>query len=160
MPRTQRSGTYVWSNDDEKLEVNYRGDMEFTDDDADVKSLSPDGWLRIKQKDRNGSHAIEFRSIASGAIERRFWVGSTERPFEPEGRKWLAEFLPRFIRQSGLGADARTRRIYRTKGARGVLDEISLIQGSWENASVDAAERLGQYEQERVVSALVGNERR
>jgi hypothetical protein len=131
MPRSQKSGNIVWTHDDEKLEVNYRGDIEFTDDDADVKSLSSDGWLRIKQSDRKGSHAIEFRPNASGSIERRFWVGPSERPFEPEGRKWVAQFLPRFIRQSGFGAEARVKRIYRTKGTQGVLDEISLIEGSW-----------------------------
>jgi beta-lactamase regulating signal transducer with metallopeptidase domain len=129
--RSQKNGNFMWSNDGEKLEVNYRGDIEFTDDDSDVKSLAPDGWLRIKESGRNGAHAIEFRSDASGKIERRFWVGTSERPFEPEGRKWLEQILPRFIRQTGIGAEARVRRIYRTKGAQGVLGEIGLIEGSW-----------------------------
>jgi beta-lactamase regulating signal transducer with metallopeptidase domain len=127
----QKSGNFVWADDGEKLEINYRGEIEFTDDDSDVKSLGPGGWLRIKDRGRNGSHAVEFRADASGTIERRFWIGTSERPFESEGRKWLAAILPRFIRQTGIGAEARVRRIYKAKGASGVLGEISLIDGSW-----------------------------
>ena len=129
--KRQSSGNLTWSHNGEKLEVNYRGDIEFTDDDMDVKSLTPGGWLRIKDGGWLGGHAIEFRADASGKIERRFWSGSSERPFEPEGRKWLAQVLPRFIRQTGIGARARVARIYKAKGAQGVLAEISLIEGSW-----------------------------
>ena len=127
----QSSGNFAWSHNGEKLEVGYRGDVEFTDDDKDIKSLSPGGWLRIKNRGSLGEHAVEFRADASGNIERRFWSGSSERPFEPEGRKWLEQVLPRLIRQTGIGARARVANIYRVKGAQGVLSEVSLIDGSW-----------------------------
>ena len=58
-------------------------------------------------------------------------TGSREVPFEPEGRKWFEQALPRFIRQTGIGARARVARIYKVKGAPGVLAEVSLIEGSW-----------------------------
>ena len=67
---------------------------------------------------------------SSGAIARRFWVGLSERPFQPEGRHWVAEMLPRFIRQTGIGAASRVARSSRQGPAR-VLAEISLIEGSW-----------------------------
>jgi hypothetical protein len=126
----QSSGNFVWSKNGEKLEVNYHGDVEFTDDDKDVKTLSPGGWLRIKDGGFLGGHSIEFRADASGKVERRFWSGTREQPFEPEGRKWLEHVLPRFIRQTGVGAAARVARIYKTKGTPGVLAEVSLIEGS------------------------------
>ena len=78
-----------------------------------------------------GGHTAEFRADGSGTITRRYWVGSSERPFDPEGRKWIASILPRFIRQSGIGAPARVARILKQKGPAGVLAEISLIEGSW-----------------------------
>src|SRR4029453_10451885 len=108
---------------------------EFTDDDADVKRLSPGGSLRIRDGGMMtslvGGHTVEFTADGSGNITRRFWTGSTERPFDPEGRKWLSSVLPRFIRQSGIGASARVARILKQKGPAGVLAEISLIEGSW-----------------------------
>jgi beta-lactamase regulating signal transducer with metallopeptidase domain len=129
--QSKSRGNFIYSNDGEKLSINYEGAIEFTDDDADVKSLSPGGFLKIKEGGLLSSKTVEFRADASGKIERRFWVGSSERPFEPEGRQWLAQKLPRFIRQSGLGAEARAARILRQKGPDGVLAEIGLIEGSW-----------------------------
>lgn len=131
----QSHGNYSWSNNGEKLEVRYDGEVEFSDDDTDVKSLSPGGLLRIRDGGMMtslvGGHTVEFRADGSGAITRRYWVGSSERPFDPEGRKWVASILPRFIRQSGIGAPARVARILKQKGPSGVLAEISLIEGSW-----------------------------
>ena len=131
----QSHGTYSWSNNGEKLEVRYDGEVEFSDDDTDVKSLSPGGLLRIRDggmmTSLTGGHTAEFRVDGSGTITRRYWVGSSERPFDPEGRKWIASVLPRFIRQSGIGAPARVARILKQKGPAGVLAEISLIEGSW-----------------------------
>ncbi len=127
----RQSGNYSWSNDGEKLEVNYKGTIEFTDDDMDVKALSPGGSLRIRDGGWIATHTVKFAADASGNLTRRFWVGATEKPFEPEGRQWLAKMLPRFIRQTGIGAPARAARIYKARGAAGLLTEISLIEGSW-----------------------------
>jgi beta-lactamase regulating signal transducer with metallopeptidase domain len=131
----QTHGTYSWSNNGQKLEVRYDGEVEFTDDDADVKRLSPGGSLRIRDGGMMtsllGGHTVEFTADGSGNITRRFWTGSTERPFDPEGRRWLASVLPKFIRQTGIGAPARVARILKAKGPAGVLAEISLIEGSW-----------------------------
>ena len=128
----EQSGSYVWSDNSQKFEVNYRGDIEFTDDDADVSRMSPGGYLRIKDGRRLGTdNSVEFRPGSGGAIERRFWVSGKERPFDPEGRKWLAEVLPKFIRQSGIGAKARVGRFMKSGGAAAVLAEISRIEGSW-----------------------------
>jgi beta-lactamase regulating signal transducer with metallopeptidase domain len=129
---SQSSGNWVWSDNGRKVEVTYRGDIEFTDDDMDVKRLSPGGYLRIKDGGRFGtSNSIEFRAGSGGAIERRFWVSGREQPFEPEGRKWTSEVLPTFIRQSGIGAAARVTRIMKSGGASAVLAEISRIEGSF-----------------------------
>jgi hypothetical protein len=64
-------------------------------------------------------------------ITRRFTVGGTERPFEPEGREWLGRVFPRFVRQSGINADARVARFLSKGGIDAVLAEISLIEGSY-----------------------------
>ena len=126
-----QSGNFTWSNGTEKLQVNYRGAIEFTDDDSDVKSISPGGSLKITESGIFSRRTVEFRADASGTLERRYWVGRSEKPFEPEGRQWLAQALPRFIRQTGLGAEGRVARILGAKGVDGVLAEIALIEGSW-----------------------------
>jgi beta-lactamase regulating signal transducer with metallopeptidase domain len=129
--RGQKHGNFSWSDGREKLEVNFVGDFEFTDDDKDILRMSPDGYLKIREGGWFVGRGVEFRADASGNIRRRYFSGNSEKPFEPEGREWLAQVLPRFIRQTGIGAEARVARILKTKGPSGVLAEISLIDGSW-----------------------------
>jgi hypothetical protein len=124
-------GNFNWSDGKDRLEIRYEGVIEFTDDDKDVKSISPDGLLRIRDGGVTGGRTVEFRSDSSGNVSRRYWEGSSERPFEPEGRRWLTEALPRFIRKTGIGASRRVARILAAKGPSGVLAEISEIEGSW-----------------------------
>jgi beta-lactamase regulating signal transducer with metallopeptidase domain len=130
-PERQPHRTFSWSNDGEKLQVTYDGEAEFTDDDADVKSMSPGALLRIKDGWLFPSHTVEFSLDDTGNIRRRYWAGMSERPFDPEGRQWIAAMLPRFIRQTGIGAPARVARILKAKGTAGVLAEIGLIEGSF-----------------------------
>ena len=126
-----QKGNYIWANDDHKIEIQYKGRFEFTDDDTDVKSLSPGGYLKIREVRGPNTTSVELTADATGNITRRYWAGASERPFEPEGRQWLARTLPTFIRQSGIGAAGRVARIYKSKGVDGVLAEIQLIDGSW-----------------------------
>jgi hypothetical protein len=86
----EKSGNWVWSDNGKKFEVNYRGDIEFTDDDSDVSRMSPGGYLRIKDGQRFGTdNSVEFRAGSGGAIERRFWVSGRERRSTPKaGSGW------------------------------------------------------------------------
>jgi beta-lactamase regulating signal transducer with metallopeptidase domain len=131
--RGESSGNYVWSDNGHKIEINYRGEIDFTADDTDVARMSPGAMLRIRDGRRllGADTSVEFTADGSGNITRKFWQGWKEQPFEPEGRKWLATMLPRFIRQTGIGAPARVARIHKSGGVTGVLAEISRIEGSW-----------------------------
>ena len=93
--------------------------------------MSPLGWLKVSDGGWFGGRGVEFRADASGNITRRYRVGIVEKPFEPEGRAWLTQTLPRFIRQTAIGASTRVGRILKAQGPAGVLAEISRIEGSW-----------------------------
>jgi hypothetical protein len=131
--RSESNGNYVWSDNGHKVEINYRGEIDFTADDTDVARMSPGAMLRIRDGRRllGADTSVEFTADGSGNITRKFWQGWKEQPFEPEGRKWLATMLPRFIRQTGIGAPARVARIHKSGGVTGVLAEVSRIEGSW-----------------------------
>src|SRR5690606_16202438 len=85
--------------------------------------ISDGRWLR--------SRAIEFTADGSGHITRRYFAGGGERPFEPEGREWLAQVLPTFVRQSGMFTKDRVARLLKNGGVDAVLKEISQIEGSY-----------------------------
>jgi beta-lactamase regulating signal transducer with metallopeptidase domain len=123
----ESSGTFSWSSNGEKISVNYRGSFTLNDTDTDIVRISPGGSFEISDGGRLGGRSVEFSADGSGNIVRRFRVGNTERPYEPEGREWLAKILPRFVRQSGFGAKERVARFLSRGGPAAVLAEISQI---------------------------------
>jgi len=58
-------------------------------------------------------------------------VNASERPFEPAGREWLRLNLPKFVRNTGIGAPARIARFLRQGGTSAVMTEISQIQSTY-----------------------------
>jgi beta-lactamase regulating signal transducer with metallopeptidase domain len=124
------SGNWIWSDNGEKLQVNYTGAFEFTDDDTDIRELSRGGYLKISDGNWLGRHSVEIRE-RDGRIERRYYVNGSERPFEPEGRVWLQQNLPRFVRNTGIGAPARVARFLKSGGVTGVMAEIGHIESTY-----------------------------
>ena len=60
-----------WSHNGEKLEVRYEGEFEFSDDDTDVKRMSPGAQLRISDGGWLRGRSVEFTADASGNITGR-----------------------------------------------------------------------------------------
>jgi hypothetical protein len=114
----------------EKLQVSYRGAFEFTDDDTDVRVVSAGGYLKISDGAWFGRHSIEIRD-RDGQMDRRYYVNGSERPYEPEGRAWLRNNLPKFVRNTGIGAPARVARFLKSGGVSAVMGEIGRIDTSY-----------------------------
>ncbi|PYT32669.1 MAG: hypothetical protein DMG58_09755 [Acidobacteria bacterium] len=104
------------------LNIRTKGQIEFTDDDSDVKSVSPGGSLIIEERRGWTTRKYEFTSG-----ERRYSVNGQSRPIDDDARAWIGGILPQVIRDSAIGADARVKRILKQHGPNGVLEEISRI---------------------------------
>jgi len=124
------TGNWIWSNNGEKLQVSYSGEFEFTDDDADIKQVSSGGYLKISDGAWLGRHSIEIRE-RGGQLERRYYVNGSERPYEPEGRQWLSANLPKFVRNTGIGAPGRVARFLKSGGVQAVTAEIGRIDSTY-----------------------------
>ena len=109
------SGNWIWSNNGEKLEVSYRGKFEFSDDDTDVRTMSPGGWLKISDGKWLGRHSVEIRE-RDGQLEHLYYVNASSRPYEPEGRAWLHQNLPKFVRNTGIAAESRVAKLLTNGG--------------------------------------------
>jgi hypothetical protein len=125
-----QNGNWSWSMNGEKLQVTYRGAFEFTDDDTDVRALSAGGYLKISDGAWFGRHSIEIRE-RGGELDRRYYVNGSERPYDPDGRAWLRENLPKFVRNTGIGAPARVARFLKSGGVPAVMGEIGRIDSSY-----------------------------
>jgi hypothetical protein len=99
-----------WSNNGERMHVRASGSIEFTEDLTDVKSLADGGYLTLSHTIEGVAHRVEIRS-SNGKITRTYSIDGRTRPWDDEARRWLASELPKLVRRSGLGAEARTRQI-------------------------------------------------
>jgi hypothetical protein len=126
----QADGSWSWSNNGEKLQVTYHGTFEFTDDDTDVRQLTAGSYMKISDGAWFGRHSVEVRE-RDGQVVRRYYVNGSERPYDPDGRAWLHDNLPRFIRNTGAGAPARVERYLKSGGVTAVLGEISRIESTY-----------------------------
>jgi beta-lactamase regulating signal transducer with metallopeptidase domain len=124
------SGNWIWSNNGEKLAIEYNGTFDLSDDDTDVTAISPGGRMKISDAAWLSRHTIEIDEHG-GQLQRRYWVNGIERPYEPEGREWLRSVMPRFVRSSGIGADKRVARFLKAGGPQAVLAEIGQIDSSY-----------------------------
>ncbi|MEL7003829.1 MAG: hypothetical protein AAFN93_13990 [Bacteroidota bacterium] len=113
--------------------IEHRGDIEVTDDDRDIKSISRGGYLEIT-KTTFGSKRSILIEASGGQLIREYREGRRLVDYEPDGRKWLAEILPDIVRSSGIAAESRINRLYKQGGAKAVMDEIGRLDGSYVQA--------------------------
>ncbi len=118
------------SNGFNSFNVETRGKIELTDDDRDIKSMSPDGYLEITKTVFGSRRTLVITPQANG-LKREYYEGRTAIPYEPEGRKWLAEIMPELIRSTTIGAESRVHRFYRQGGVNAVLREISSMESDY-----------------------------
>ena len=110
------------------LSFEVQGTAEFTDDDRDVKSLSPGGLIRIEQGTLlNVSRSYEVRAGSGNVLYRAYRVHGREQPLDDSGKRWLADAMPYLIRETGAGAGPRVQRILRNGGPAAVLNEVRAI---------------------------------
>jgi hypothetical protein len=129
---SKRNGTMTISHNDgyQNFNVEMRGKIEISDDDKDIKSMSPDGYLEIT-KTVFGSRRTLVISPQGGGLKREYYEGRTNMPWEPEGRKWLAEIMPELLRTTTIAAESRVNRFFKQGGVNAVLAEINEMESDY-----------------------------
>jgi hypothetical protein len=135
-PQTQRSesrNTSVWSHSDDgvKTEVRVEGEVEFTDDYTDVKSISRDGLFVATDEREGKTRKLRVTPNADGTLRRSLSIDGHAREFDAEAKAWLAGILSEAARDGGLDAQVRARRILRERGVSGVLEEVRLLRNDY-----------------------------
>jgi hypothetical protein len=122
----------VSSHDGTTLKINAHGSVEFTDDDADVKSISRGGYLTIeKSTGRFFGDTQRFEAREHGGTIERKYFSNGKQLGEEDGRAWLRTFLPELLREMGMNADRRVARTLAKGGPQAVLDLVSSIKGEY-----------------------------
>jgi hypothetical protein len=77
------------------LSVKIDGAIEFTDDDRDVKSLSPGGHFRMEEGTWLSGRVYDVKADSAGNLTKTYSVGSSVKPLDSEGRAWLGIYCRR-----------------------------------------------------------------
>jgi hypothetical protein len=121
------------SNGISSFNVEMRGKIDVTDDDKDIKSISPDGYLEINKVTFGTKRTLVITPEGNG-LKREYYEGREKLPYEPEGRKWLSEILPELLRTTTIAAESRVARFYKSGGTNAVLNEIVAIESDYVKA--------------------------
>ncbi len=111
--------------------IEYKGTIEVTDDDKDIKSISPGGYLEISKTTFGSKREILVEATSGGSLRKEYYEGRTKTEWEPAGRKWLAEILPEIVRSTGIAAESRVDRFFNQGGVEAVINEISRLDGNY-----------------------------
>lgn len=120
--------TYQWHSGSESLLVSIKNKVSLNDTESDIASLEPEAFLKIEQRGKSGSWTFEATAQPDGRIRRQFTHDGKELAPGPETREWLAEVLPRVLRQTGLDAGPRVGRLLAAGGSGAVVAEIERIE--------------------------------
>lgn len=121
---------YKYSDNFSNYDIQVNGKITVNDNDTGIKDISPGGSLKISKKTFGNKRTIIIESNSSGNLNYEYYEGRTEIPFDPEGKKWLADVLLDVVRLTGIDAEGRTKRIYAKEGLNGVMDEIHEISSN------------------------------
>ena len=111
------------------MEVEGTGDFTLNDEETDVVDMAEDASL-VLEEGNGKTRKIRYERDGD-AVERSYWVDGKRAELDADANEWLAEALPRLMRESGVKAEQRVDRLLRQDGADRVLDEIELVNGSY-----------------------------
>lgn len=126
--------TVRFSNGDCTLELRADGKFTLRPDLSDVESLERGGSLTIDERDGRNSKRVEIRSTDSG-LDRQYFVNGQRAAWSSEAQSWLANTLLAVERRTAFAAKTRVPQIFESRGARGVLDEVSLMPSDYAKAA-------------------------
>lgn len=129
--KENKTHTYKNNTGVTNTELEYRGKIIFTEDETDVKYISPGGFLRFGKRSFGNKRSIILEGESNGVIYREYREGSKKLPFEPDGKRWMASVLPEIIRTTGIGADERAAKFYTKGGINALLNEISMLPSNY-----------------------------
>lgn len=113
------------------LEVRAKGNVEFNDDYSDIKSLAPNGSLRVRDSRTSPARRLDIEADSNGNLKRTLFVNDVAQAFDDNARRWMAELMLEMVRQGGFDAERRVARIFANGGAQAVLNEITFIKGDY-----------------------------
>ncbi|HMG13132.1 MAG TPA: hypothetical protein VK571_08155, partial [Gemmatimonadaceae bacterium] len=111
-------------------EASLDGKAKFSDDETRLAQLSPGGFARFRERTGAYDRAVTILPVGDGSLSYTAMADGRTVPFDAPMVNWLAELLPKVLREAAINVPERVARIRAQGGVSAVLREISLIQSS------------------------------
>jgi hypothetical protein len=121
---------YINTDDNRREELKRQGTVTLTDDLKDIKSISPNGYLKYMRSVNDDTKRIEITSDANGNLSRTYTENGKQVAYEPAGREWLQQVMPDLMANTGIGIAELVNDLYGKAGAKGVLAEAEKVGSS------------------------------
>jgi len=83
----------VWLSDNKKFRSAMQGDVKFSRDNRAVMSISPDGFLALKEEHGSTRRELDIEPGAGEELRYTYYVNGVRGEFDDNTREWLAEIL-------------------------------------------------------------------
>ncbi|WP_417460291.1 M56 family metallopeptidase [Kordiimonas sp.] len=124
------TGNMVWTENGHTIKAEWDGNFELTADERYVAEVDDGGELELETKGKGPRRRVRFES-EDGKIETTYWVDGDKTALDTEGQEWVAETLLTLIRETGLNAPQRVKRILKADGVKGVIKEIDELESDY-----------------------------
>jgi hypothetical protein len=124
-----RAMRMVWIDGRHSIEARLEGKVEFADDDRSVVAVAPGARFRLEeQPERGPARRAQWTRGEDGGVVMAYWVDDQPAALDAEGRAWLERLLPEIVREHGVNAEARVRRLLARGGADAVLADVAKVR--------------------------------
>ena len=109
------------------VDLRLRGEVAFNAAETDVESLGEGARFSLETR-RDGVRRAYRVETVDGRLVRHYRVDGREAELDAAARAWLAAELPVLLRETGVNAEARGKRILAAGGTDALLAEIEAIR--------------------------------
>lgn len=124
-----RRTTVRWRRGDCEIRLDARGDFGVKPDLSGFVGVEDGGWVEIEEHDRNTERRVRVVGIGRD-LEYR-WTVNGRNGFDVDRERWLADILVALERRTAMFAKYRVPELYRTGGAKAVLDETDKMESDY-----------------------------
>ena len=136
---SSRNGEFEWKHGPRTVVVKILGNVTFANNDQDVMSVSPDGYLFIEESVLWDSWALEFTRRTDESVGRRLIVNGEEKPVDSEARARMARIFLEVLRRTGINASERAVRILDRQGLDALLERSAPLAQRRSKGSLSSA---------------------
>ncbi len=157
------SSSQVWTDDEDDrmratikrgrcvVQLETEGEVTYNDDFTDVVGLARGGSFEIYDKGGAVAHSLRIVRASNGTLVRTWKVDGVEQPYDAEAQKWLQERMEVLDQNTDFSKGARINAVYKSKGANGVIDLVSLSQSDYaKRVGVGRLLKLAQLDEAQV----------